>query len=225
MFAKHPKMSAEAPTGGGGGAVAPALPTASPAAAPVVAPVASAAVIPVTPAAPATSVATVATVTAVKAAAEPKPEPTLDAAKANGPDLATVLAELDAGRRKTAELEQALAKSNADSAKLAFDAAFDRAGVMPDQVDEKGQPKGPRYRDFLKGQLGDVDPRTDAGKAAIDRVVAQHPAMKVAYQTTEDPMSQFLKAKAAEAQKSGTSSMWGLIPPDMMRGYDIKGGE
>lgn len=226
MFIRHPKMSAEgAPAGGG--APAPAAPAAAPSVPPDGATPAPAP----SPAAPAVAIAPAAPAPAAPElkAAEPKqpaaPTPTPDAAKAKEPDMATVLAELEAGRKKTAELEQALAKSNADARKVAFDAAFDRAGVQPDQFDEKGQPKGPRYRDYLKSQLGDVDPRTDAGKAAIDALVAQNPAMKTAYQSTEDPMSAFLKAKAAEAQKSGQPSMWGLIPPDMMRGYDIKGGE
>lgn len=224
MFIKHPKMSPEG-VPAGGGASAPSAPVAAsvpsapvaPAAAPAVAP--SAPVTPVVPGTPPVAAA----VEGAKApdGAEPKP----DAPKAKEPDLTTVLAELEAGRKKTAELEAALAKSNTDARKIAFDAAFDRAGVMPDQFDEKGQPKGPRYRDFLKAQLGEVDPRTDAGRAAIDALVGQHPAMKVAYQSTEDPMATFLKAKAAEAAKAGQPSMWGLIPPDMMRGYDIKGGE
>lgn len=228
MLIKHPKMSPEG-VPAGGGASAPAAPVAASVPPAPQAPVAPQAVAPaVAPAAPVAPVVpgTLAVAPAVEGAkapdgAEPKP----DAPKAKEPDLTTVLAELEAGRKKTAELEAALAKSNNDARKIAFDAAFDRAGVQPDQFDEKGQQKGPRYREFLKQQLGDVDPRTDAGRAAIDALVGQHPAMKVAYQSTEDPMATFLRAKAAEASKAGQPSMWGLIPPDMMRGYDIKGGE
>jgi hypothetical protein len=231
MFIRNPKMSPEgAPAGGG--ASAPPVP-AAPAAAPTApAAPAGAAAAPAAPAGPTPPVPPSSPASAASEAAKPTPEvkpPAAEskpeAAKAKEPDLATVLGELEATRKKTAELETALAKSNADARKVAFDAAFDRAGVMPDQLDDKGQPKGPRYRDYLKSQLGDIDPRTDQGKAAIDALVAQNPAMKVAHQSTEDPMSAFLKAKAAEAQKAGQPSMWGLIPPDMMRGYDIKGGE
>lgn len=210
MFISFAKMTPEGgPEGGGGAAAAPAV------------------VAPAAPSAPAatpapTSQASTPTVVAPASPAAPA-APSAEAAPT--PDLATVLAELEAGRKKTAELEAALSKSNTDARKIAFDAAFDRAGVMPDQLDEKGQPKGPRYRDFLKSQLGEVDPRTDAGKAAIDSIVAQHPAMKSAHQSTEDPMAAFLRAKTAEASKAGGQSMWGLIPPDMMRGYDVKGGE
>ncbi|MCB9610524.1 MAG: hypothetical protein H6716_28300 [Polyangiaceae bacterium] len=162
--------------------------------------------------------------------AETKIEVKVDAAekKVDGPDLASILAELEAGKKKTAELEEALQRSNTEARDIAFEAAFDRAGVLPDQVDDEGKPKGPLYRAFLKSQLGDVDPRTEAGKAAIDMLVKLNPAMTSGYQSTEDPMGAFLKAKAEEARKANQPSMWGLIPPDMMRGYgvdNLKGGE
>lgn len=124
-------------------------------------------------------------------------------------DFAAKLAEFEA---KTKALEADLATQRAETRALAFTAAFDRAGVAP------------AYRDYLRAQVGDIDPRTDAGLKAIDDAAKRHPAMLVAHVSTEDPMVEFLRAKAEEAKKSGAPSMWGLIPPGMLRGYDVGGG-
>lgn len=183
MLFTHPKMNEEGTPAGGGGASpapsTPAEPTAPVAlAAPSLAPVAAPAV-------------------------EAKPEVKPDAP----PDLAAVLAEFEAQKKKTAELEAELGKQKSETAQLAFTAAFDRAGVAP------------QYRDFLRSQLGDVDPRSEVGLRAIDELARKHPAMLTAHVSNEDPMSSFLRSKAEEARKAGQSSMWGFIPPDMMRGY------
>jgi len=122
-------------------------------------------------------------------------------------------AELEAMRAKTAELEAALAKERGDTRAIAFQAAFDRAGVAP------------AYRDFLRQQIGDIDPRSEVGLAAIDAAAKKHPAMLVAHVSTEDPMAAYLRAKTDEAKKSGTPSMWGLIPATMLQGYDVRGGD
>lgn len=194
-------MNVEGAPAGGGGA-----PVVVPPAAPAVPPTPAAPVVPVTPVVAPPAVPIV----EVKASApEAKPEP----AKAEPPAKLDMAAEFEAYKAKTAELEQALAKANTETRKLAFDAAFDKAGVAP------------TYRDFLRSQVGDVDPRSEAGLKAIDDVAKKHPAMLVAHVSTEDPMATFLRAKADEARKAGTQSMWGLIPVDMVRGYDIKGGE
>lgn len=180
MFVRHPKMSQEGDAGGAGGAppVAPEAPTVPTAPIPAAASE-SPAPAPVVPAALSPEPAPIA----------PMPEPKVDVAA------------------KLAELEAEVAKQRAENAKLAFAAAFDRAGVAP------------QYRDYLRSQLGDVDPRSEAGLKAIDDVARKHPAMLTQHIPSEDPMSAFLRAKADEARKAGGGSMWGLIPPDMMRGY------
>lgn len=140
----------------------------------------------------------------------PIPAPVVEAIAPPALDLA---AEIEAMRAKTAELELALAKERGDTRAIAFQAAFDRAGVAP------------AYRDFLRQQIGDVDPRSEAGLAAIDAVAKRHPAMLAAHVSTEDPMAAYLRAKTEEAKASGKPSMWGLIPPGMLQGYDVRGGD
>lgn len=202
MLVRFPKMSTEGAPQGGGGAAAPALPDAGPH---VVAPP----VIPTATIAAEVQVGDLGPAPTAPTAAEPKPD---------APDVSKLMADFEAYKAKTAELETRLATSTAESKKFAFEAAFDRAGVLPEALDEKGQPKGPQYRTFLRQQLGDIDPRSDAGKAAIDAIVAQNPAMKSAVVSTEDPFATYLRAKAEEARKAGgDTAMWNFIPPDMMR--------
>lgn len=134
----------------------------------------------------------------------PTPEPVAPVVEAEAPAV-DISAELEAMRKKTAELEAALTKERGDTRSLAFSAAFDRAGVAP------------AYRDYLRAQLGDVDPRSEAGLTAIDKAAKAHPAMLVAHVSTADPMAEYLRAKVEEAKKSGATSMWSQIPADMMR--------
>lgn len=124
-------------------------------------------------------------------------------------DFAAQLAEFQA---KAEKLEAELAKQRAETTALAFTAAFDRAGVAP------------AYRDYLRGQLGDIDPRSDAGLAAIDAAAKKHPAMLIAHVSTEDPIVAFARQRADEARKAGQQSMWSVIPPSAIQGYDVKGG-
>lgn len=162
---------------------------------------------------PETTPAPVAPVALVVETQTPAPVPVaetkVEPVEAKAPDLAT---ELEAVRKRTAELEAALAAEKGETRALAFASAFERAGVAP------------QYRDFLRDQLGDVDPRSDAGLAAIDAMAKKHPAMLVAHVSTADPMAEYLRAKADEARKSGNTSMWGLIPPDMLRSASDVGG-
>ncbi len=219
---RHDKMApADTPAPGGG----PATVT------PITVPPAAAAAMTVTPlpgvAAPPPAVPAVPPQAAeAKTIAPVVPEAKAQAVekKADEPAPNPLAADFEAYKAKTVALEAALTAEKAETRRLAFEAAFDRAGVQAQAVDPAtGKPKGPQYRDFLRSQLGDVDPRSDAGKAAIDAIVAQNPAMRIAAVSTEDPVATFLRAKAEEAK--GTPSMWGLIPPDMVRGYDVGGRE
>jgi len=140
----------------------------------------------------------------------PIPAPVVEAIAPPALDLA---AEIEAMRAKTAELEAALARERGDTRAIAFQAAFDRAGVAP------------AYREFLRQQIGDIDPRSEAGLAAIDAAARKHPAMLTAHVSTEDPMAAYLRAKTEEAKASGKPSMWGLIPATMLQGYDVRGGD
>ena len=164
---------------------------------------------PTTPQEPQTAAAPVVEVSIASKPAEAKPPEPVD----TGPDVKSVLAELEEQKKKTAELEAAVSQERSARVNLAFTAAFDRAGVASE------------YREFLRSKIGDVDPTSEAGLKAIDDVARKHPAMLTVHVSTEDPMSAFLRSKADEARRNKQQSMWGLIPADMLRGYDVKGGE
>jgi len=157
---------------------------------------------PTTPQEPQTAAAPVVEVSIASKPAEP-----VD----TGPDVKAVLAELEEQKKKTAELEAAVSHERSARVNLAFRAAFDRAGVACE------------YREFLRSKIGDIDPTSEAGLKVIDEVARKHPAMLTAHVSTEDPMGAFLRAKADEAKRSGKDSMWSLIPPDMLRGYEVGG--
>ncbi len=223
---RHDKM-APADSAAPGGGPAPVVSTSAPPAVSVMTAVPTSVAAP-PPAVPVAPLPAAEPKAPVLVAAEVKaPVAPVEAKKADKPEAPAdpILAEFEAFKAETAALKAALEAEKGETRRLAFEAAFDRAGVQAQAIDPvTGKPKGPQYRDFLRSQLGDVDPRSDVGKAAIDALVSANPAMRTQALSTEDPTSAYLRAKTAEAKAAGQTSMWGLIPADMMRGYDVGGG-
>lgn len=115
-------------------------------------------------------------------------------AQAERPDELAVL------RAKIAELEQSQAKSTTALRDAQFNAAFTAAQIAPD------------YRKFARTELGDIDPSTDAGKAAIDEFAAKHAAMTTRGQAAVDPIT-------AWVDKTKTAAKGNTLAAVMPRGF------
>lgn len=199
MSLRHLKQSPEPGADEGASAGAAAKTEAAPAAAAVAgsepkapAPAPEAKPAPAAPAAPAPAVALV---------AETKAEPAATPAGDPVAELRAKLVALEAERAKDAEKLAALESGRAEDARALRLARLD--GLL-DTVKLE-----PAYREFARAQLASIDPTTDAGKAAVDTFVAQHPAMvaRVVTGVGDPTMNQWLDAKA----KANPGSGWAFI--------------
>lgn len=97
-----------------------------------------------------------------------------------------LIGELDKVRQETQATRQQAEKTAKELTDERWDRALHDGKILPE------------YRSFVRSQLGDIDPRSDAGKAAIDAYAERHAAFKVPIATPADPTTEW----AATVKKS-----------------------
>jgi hypothetical protein len=116
------------------------------------------------------------------------------AAPADRASIKTISSELDTVRKTSEETKKALDTTAAELLTERFESAFDAARVKP------------AYRKFVRDNIGDINPRTDAGKKAIDDFVGRHPEIVLAAAAPKSPQSGWLDVDGALAKdKEGKS--------------------
>lgn len=132
---------------------------------------------------------------------EPKPE-----AAAPAVDFAAKLAELEAARAADAKKIAELEAGRAADVKALRDARLD--GLL-EQVKV-----APAYREFARAKLGEVDPTTDVGRAAVDAFASAHPAMLDLPRPSAPDAT--VASWLAEKAKQAPGSAWNFIPPSAL---------
>lgn len=133
--------------------------------------------------------------------AEPKPPEPKVAPKAAEPKPAKPtfkVAPTGALGEKITGLGAEVARLNAELKGRDLDAAFSAAKIDP------------AYREFARSKIGDVDPKTDAGKKAIDDFARAHTAMLTPEAKAADPVSAWIDSTLAEDKKR--TSLAAIMP-------------
>lgn len=147
--------------------------------------------------------------------AEPEPEPEPDKKpkpEAKKGKAREVIATLE---QKVAELSQTREADRKEIVDERWDIALERAGIRPE------------YRKFVRGELGELDLKSDEGKAKVDDFARAHAAMTTRGQSQGDPVSAWVDKTKTAAAKVPTSAIANM-PRSFLENYarnSVEGGQ